>query len=136
MHQWAKQKDVAAESSGESEFVAMVFACKEALFLAQVMDEFGIVLAGPPNIFVDSTVAISMCKRGTGRIKHIDSKIAWVRNYVTDRKVTITNVLGEVNLADIYTKYVEWLVMQKLRASVMGSGPPTYNPPGGIKPAS
>ena len=135
VHSWAKQQDTVADSSGESEFIGLVFASKEVMYLRQFLLELGIVLKSPPLILVDSTVALAMLKTNTkGRVKHLDRKDHMIKDYLKKEVFTVEKVLGRVNLADLFTKYVDVSTLSNLRPAVMGRVPPPPNPPGGIEP--
>ena len=111
------------------------FASKEVMFLRQFLGELGIILKIPPVILVDSTVALAMLKSNTkGRVKHLDRKKYMVKDYVKKEVFTVEKVLGKVNLADLFTKYVDTATLQNLRPAVMGRVAPPPNPPGGIEP--
>ena len=82
IHSWAKQQDTIADSSGESEFIALVYAAKEVMYIRNVLEELGITLTILPNIFIDSSVAIDMIKNNLkGRVKHLDRRYFWVRDF-------------------------------------------------------
>ena len=135
IHSWAKQQDTIADSSGESEFIALVYAAKEVMYIRNVLEELGIELKIIPNIFIDSTVAIDMIKNNLkGRVKHLDRKYFWVRNNIKNGVFTIQKVLGTRNLADIFTKYVDKSTLEILRPAVMGRENPPINPPSGVLP--
>ena len=52
--------------------------------------------------------------------------------YVKKNTFTVEKVLGKVNLADLFTKYVGVTTLSNLRPAVMGRVPPP--PPGGVEP--
>ena len=113
----------------------MVFAAKEVMFLQQFLLELGIVLKTPPVILVDSTVALAMIKTNTkGRVKHLDRKDHMIKDYIKKNVFSVEKVLGKVNLADLFTKYVDVTTLERLRPPVMGREPPPPNPPGGVEP--
>ena len=95
----------------------------------------GIVLKDPPLIPVDSTVAFAMLKTNTkGRVKHLDRKDHMIKDYLKKDIFIVEKVFGKVNLADLFTKYVDVTTLTRLRPAVMGRVPPPPNPPGGVEP--
>ena len=105
------------------------------MYLRQFLLELGIVLKTPPLILVDSTVALAMLKTNTkGRVKHLDRKDHMIKDYLKKEVFNVEKVLGRVNLADLFTKYVDVSTLSNLRPAVMGRVPPPPNPPGGIEP--
>ena len=124
-----------ADSGGESEFVALVYAAKEVMYIQNVLSELGIETATIPNIFIDSTVALDMIRNNLkGRVKHLDRKFFWVRDYIKKGVFTVEKVLGTRNLADLFTKQVDKPTLEALRPAIMGRVPPPINPPSGILP--
>ena len=71
-----------------------------------------------------------------GRVKNLDRKFFWVRDYIKKGVFTVQKVLGTRNLADLYTKYVDKTTLELLRPSVMGRETPPINPPSGVLPKS
>ena len=121
IHTWAKQQDTVADSSAESEFIGMTQACKQIKYLQQFLDELGIILGEIPILHVDNTSAMTMVTSNIKtRVKHLDRKRYWIRDYITNQNVIIKYIETKKNLADIFTKYVENTVFQKLRPAVMG----------------
>ena len=122
---WAKQQDTIADSSAESEFLGMVHACKQLRYVQQFLDELKIILGDVPILHIDNTSAIEMLQSNVkSRVKHLDRKKYWVREYVSYKNVTVKYVDTKDNLADIFTKYVPNTVLETLRPAVMGREDP------------
>ena len=76
-----------------------------------------------------------MLKTNTkGRVKHLDRKDHMIKDYLKKEIFTVGKVLGRVNLADLFTKYVDVTTLTNLRPAVMGRVIPPLNPPGGVEP--
>ena len=121
IHTWAKQQDTIADSSAESEFIGMTQACKQIKYLQQFLDELGIILGEIPILHVDNTSAMIMVTSNIkSRVKHLDRKKYWIRDFITNQNVIVKYIETKLNLADVFTKYVENTVFQKLRPAVMG----------------
>ena len=126
-HTWAKQQNTIADSSAESEFNGLAQACKEVKYVLEVLDEMDIILHKPPQIYIDNTSAMSMLEKNVkSRVKHLDRKVYWVREFVANGNVIVKHVDGRLNLADLFTKFVTNEVLERLRPAIMGrSLPPT-----------
>ena len=60
------------------------------------------------------------------RVKHLDRKVYWIREFVANGNVIVKHVDGRLNLADLFTKFVTNEVLESLRPAIMGrSLPPT-----------
>ena len=126
---WAKQQDTVAESSTESEFIAMVQACKQIKYVQQFLDELGIILGKIPILNIDNTAAMSMITSNIkSRAKHLDRKMYWVREYIDNKNVMVKYVVPKDNLADIFTKYVSNVVLEAIRPAIMGREDPPRTP--------
>ena len=97
------------------------------LYFQQFLDEIGIILGEIPIIHIDNTSAMKMVNTNIkSRVKHLDRKVYWIRDYISNQNVVVKHVDGKLNLADIFTKYVTAPVLDKLRPAVMGrTDPPT-----------
>ena len=126
-HTWAKQQATIADSSAESEFLGMTQACKEIKYVEEVLDEMNIILNKVPILYIDNTAAIAMLTQNIkSRVKHLDRKVYWTRDFVQMENVSVRHIDGRLNLADIFTKFVSNEVLRRLKPSVMGkSKPPT-----------
>ena len=122
---WAKQQDTVADSSTESEYLAMVHACKQIKYVLNFLDELGIILGKVAQLNIDNTSAMEMIKSNIkSRVKHLDRKKYWIREFLANKNATVKHVETKNNLADIFTKYVPKTVLDRLRASIMGRESP------------
>ena len=120
-HTWAKQQDTIADSSAESEFIGMTYACKQIKYLQQFLDELELILEDIPILHVDNTSAMTMVTSNIkSRVKHLDRKKYWIRDFVANKNVIIKYIETKKNLADIFTKYVDNSTLEVLRPAVMG----------------
>ena len=127
-----------ALSSGEAEFYGCVKAASRALGIRQLGVDLGIfvVQGGPayvptskPNLvplpvrlYTDSTSALgTACKRGAGKIRHIEIGSLWLQQVVAEKKIAIAKIDGKKNPPDILTKFGERsmleMVIKKLSLS-------------------
>jgi hypothetical protein len=117
---WAatKQKTV-ANSSVESEYVALAFAVKEALWLLTWIREMGFNI---PSITVqmDSNGALDLAKNAqfSQRTKHIDIKHHFIRDHMEKGDIELLYLPTDKNTADILTKPLERVKFERLRAQL------------------
>ena len=122
---WAKQQDTVADSSTESEYLAMVHACKQVKYVQQFLDELNIILGEIPILHIDNTSSMEMVRgNAKSRVKHLDRKKYWIRDFITNQNIVIKYVETKNNIADLFTKYVTNTVLEKLRPAIMGREEP------------
>ena len=64
-------------------------------------------LDSPIVLHTDSSAAKSFaCRRGFGRMRHIDTKCLWLQAAVLDRQVLVRKIAGSLNPANVFTKYL------------------------------
>uniref|UniRef100_I1NVI3 Retrovirus-related Pol polyprotein from transposon TNT 1-94 n=1 Tax=Oryza glaberrima TaxID=4538 RepID=I1NVI3_ORYGL len=103
----ATLQPVVAQSTTEAEYMAIVEACKESVWLKGLFAE----LCGVDsciNLFCDSQSAICLIKDQMfhERIKHIDIKYHYVRDVVAQGKLKVCKISTHDNPADMMTKPV------------------------------
>jgi hypothetical protein len=101
----SKCQPTVACSTTEAEYQSVSMATREALWLRQLLPEFGVDLT-PFPIMCDSLGALRSLKNPqiTQRTKHIDVMHHFVRERVADGYVHLEFVPGEHNIADLFTK--------------------------------
>lgn len=79
---------------------------KECIWLQRVLQEFGINITAPTQIFEDNQSCIKMVEQEKFqmRSKHIDTKAHHVKDLIDKGKILITYVPSEDNIADLLTK--------------------------------
>ena len=133
-----------ALSSGEAEFYGCVKAASRALGIRQLGVDLGIFVNAsgtaidppsqirstsspnliplPVRLYTDSTSALgTACKRGAGKIRHIEIGSLWLQQVVAEKKIAIAKIDGKKNPPDILTKFGERsmleMVIKKLSLS-------------------
>jgi hypothetical protein len=93
-------------SSTEAEYVAISEMCAEVMFLKQVLEFLKIKVTLPIIVRVDNVGAIYLAQNAVSgpRMKHVDVRYHFVRDYIEDGMVKIVFVKSEDNDSDIYTK--------------------------------
>jgi len=93
-------------SSTESELVASHFAAKDILHIRWVLEDMGVDMREPTDLYEDNQACILIClKEGrTDRTKHIESKYFFVRDCVLDGTLIMKKVHTAEQTADVTTK--------------------------------
>ena len=100
---WSSTQASIAQSSGESEYYALVRAASEALGMQAIMRDLGWFCK--IRLLVDSSAAKSTASRmGLGKLRHLEFKFLWLQECVRRGKVVLSKVRGDVNPADVLTK--------------------------------
>ena len=59
------------------------------------------------RVWTDSSAAIGICSRqGLGKLRHIDTQALWVQERVRTKSIILKKVRGELNPADLLTKFI------------------------------
>ena len=103
---WASKKQkIVAISTTESEYIAATEAVKEAIWLKNMLNDFGIQ-QNKVTIYGDnrSTIALALNNEFHARTKHINIKHHFIRSMIQDGIVELVWVDTKDNIADIMTK--------------------------------
>jgi len=112
---WKSQlQHIVALSTTESEYIAATEAIKEALWFKGLLKELS-VLSNDVIVYSDSQSAIHLCKNPVfhERTKHIDVRLHFIRDIVSQDIVKLEKVLSEYNPSDMGTKV---LTLAKFRS--------------------
>jgi hypothetical protein len=105
---WKSTKQtLVALSSAEAEYIALTEVVKELMWLRELLRELGFDQSATPTvIYEDNQAAIAMSKNQatTGRTKHIQTRLHFVRDQVESGTVAIKYVATGKNVADALTK--------------------------------
>ena len=113
----SKQLKTVAFSSSEAEYAAASYTCKEIEFIRNICDDMGVTLHGRLVLAVDNTAAIDIAHDVgvSGRTKHFDRAIHYLRDLTQLRRVLPAHVTTDQQRADGYTKpltkhaYAKWV---------------------------
>lgn len=115
---WAcKKQTCVALSSTEAEYVALAEACQEAVWLRNILEDFGEKQEQPTTIFEDNQSCIKLVHRDkyNKRTKHISTKYNYVKN-LSDTNVTKYEYCPtETMTADMLTKPLSQIKIKVLR---------------------
>ena len=114
----SKKQQTVALSTCEAEYTALAETVQEGKFLKQLCVDLGII-AVSKSILVnaDNQGAIKLAKNPAfhKRSKHIDVKCHFIRSEVQQGTVSIRYITSEENLADIFTKPVSRVRLDKFK---------------------
>ena len=113
----SKKQSIIAQSSTESEYVALCSAAQEAVWLRRLLAGIGFKQEGPTIIHEDNQSAISLSRnpRDHSRTKHIDVKFHYIRKAIEDKIVDVQYLCTTEMLADTLTKALPLPKFQKFR---------------------
>ena len=102
---WSKTQGTIAESSAESELLAIVRAASEAIGMVSLAADFGIELQ--TRIHVDASAALGILeRRGVGRVRHLDVGALWLQEQHLRKVIKFVKVKGTDNPTDLMTKHL------------------------------
>ena len=109
---WASTQTTFALSSGEAELNGLCKGASMGLGLKAVASDLGINYA--LTVQTDATAAMGMARRGgIGKVRHLDVSLLWVQERVKAKSFKLQKVLGDENVADAMTKYLERPALEK-----------------------
>jgi len=118
---WASklQKSVAL-STTEAEYMAAAEASKELIWLKTFLEELG-KLQAEYSLYCDNESAVKLAKNPVyhGKTKHIGMRYHFVRGLISDGTISLKNISGAENPADMFTKCV---TLDKLKLCVASAG--------------
>eukprot|EP00253_Pinus_taeda_P023820 PITA_23820 len=115
---WACKKQAAiSPSSAEAEYRGAVEASKEALWLRQILSEFGFEQQHPTTLWCDNQSAIQLCKDPVQHQcnKHIELHMHFIRKLIHDHVLEVQYCSTDDQVADIFTKALTEAKFTKLR---------------------
>ena len=105
MKGWSSTQASIALSSGEAELVALTKATAETMGILSMIRDLGRSLKGV--VYADSSAALAIADRlGSGKLRHINIRMLWLQEKERRKEVEMRKVKGEVNPADLFTKYL------------------------------
>ncbi|KAI3791043.1 hypothetical protein L2E82_04591 [Cichorium intybus] len=113
------QKSVAI-STTEAEYMAIVEAAKELIWLKNFLSELG-MQQEDCVLHCDNQSAVHLAKNPVfhSRTKHIQMRYHFIRELINDGTLNLKKILGTKNLADMFTKVV---TTEKLKFCITSTG--------------
>lgn len=102
----AKKQSLIALSTTEAEYVALVHAGREGIWIRSLLSEIGLVPKEATDLYCDNLGAVALTANPGfhARTKHFDIKLHWIRDRIASRELSVRFVPTEHNLADLFTK--------------------------------
>lgn len=120
---WRSTKQpVVALSSTEAEYISMSVAAQEAVFLRALLNELGYTQRQPTIMQQDNQGAICLSKNPGNhkRTKHIDIRHHYIRDLFEDGTIQPQYISTEFMEADILTKNLGRLKVERFRDYILG----------------
>ena len=119
---WCSTQGALALSSAEAEYYSLVEGVLRARGLQNIGKEIG--MDGTEEsvklkVMIDSSAAKAfVSKRGSGKMRHIEVKWLWLQEEVRKGRVEVGKVRGDLNPADLMTKYLNVKEIEQRLASM------------------
>jgi hypothetical protein len=113
---WTSMKqNLVAQSSTESEYIAMAAATNEATYLVNLLEDFGFTAIKPVLIHCDNKSAMTLADNPAyhKRSKHFGIRLHVTRSKVQDGTIRLTWVSTTSQVADIFTKALPRILHEK-----------------------
>ena len=102
---WSSTQPSVTLSSGEAEYYGLVKAAGAGLGHQSIMKDFGLQV--PVRVWTDSSAALGISSRsGLGKLRHLETHTLWVQGKVRTGAIQVRKLRGEVNPADLFTKFL------------------------------
>ena len=113
---------IVALSVSEAEVIAMVQCVQEMLYVMKLLNSMELKVKLPMVIWVDNKAAVDLANgwSSSGGTKHIDVRLAFVRELKEEGKLIIKWIPTEENESDIYTKNVDSTLFNKHVSKLIG----------------
>ena len=112
---YSKKQTILALSSSEAELVGLCEANKRVEYAKQLLLAFDIDYSEPVDIKGDNQASLLIAARGViTRTKHIDLRRFYIKDAVEEGRIKLSYVATDINLADICTKPVKKIVLERL----------------------
>ena len=107
---WSTTQSTVALSSGEAELISLVKGTSEGLGLQSMLEDAGVDTW--LHVRTDAAAALGMAQRtGVGKVRHLDTRLLWIQDYVRAGRVHLSKIDGLLNSADALTKYLSSSIM-------------------------
>ena len=83
----------------------MTKAIAETMGISSMATDWGHKIKGV--VYADSSAALAIADRkGSGKLRHINIRMLWIQEQERKKEIETRKIKGEVNPADLMTKYV------------------------------
>lgn len=118
---WASRKQpTVSKSSTEAEYIALTEAISECEWMKKLLVDLKVNFGETIAIYEDNTSCIKIAEepREYKRMKHLDVKYMFVRDFVQKKKYNLIQISSENQVADIMTKALGRILFVKHRANM------------------
>ena len=117
-----KTQSLTAQSTVESELLALSYGAREAVYLSNFLMELGFKTFSSVPIHNDSAGALSVAGNAmfSSRTKHIALRFFFVRELIKRNKITLHHKPTQQMLADIATKHLSKQRFRELLQQIKG----------------
>ncbi|KAL0847150.1 hypothetical protein Bca101_020396 [Brassica carinata] len=115
----SKKQNCVSLSTAEAEYISLGSCCTQLLWMRQMLVDYGIT-SDSMIVHYDNMSAINLTKNPVqhSRTKHVDLRHHFVRELVELKLVVIEHVSSENQLADIFTKPLDFNTFLGLRKAL------------------
>ena len=115
-----RKQSLTAQSTTEAEYYALVECLKETLWLRNILKSFNIHCKEPTQIATDSESCRHIIDNGqyASRTKYFGVKYQFIKDHVIRNEVVIRHVSSEDNIADLLTKPLNHVKLEKHRLAI------------------
>jgi len=106
---FSKKQNSMSLSTAKAEYIALGRSCSQLIWMKQMLKEYN-VKQDVMSLYCDNLNTINISKNPIqhSRIKHIDIHHHFIRDLVEDKIVTLNHLATEKQLADIFTKALDY----------------------------
>ena len=102
---WSRTQPNIALSSGEAELYSAVKGASAGLGVVSLLGDMG-EERRPVRLHIDASATKgALTRRGTGRMKHIETQYLWAQQVAQQKKVECTKIPRLENVSDILTHH-------------------------------
>ena len=114
---WSTTQGTIALSSGEAELYSNIEGAARAMGAQSLADDLGWSVS--LVMWTDSSAGKSIaCRQGLGKVRHLETKFLWLQQAVFQKRLEIRKIKGTENPADVLTKYLSVVDMQRVLEKV------------------
>ena len=115
----SKRQSSIALSTAEAEYMSAASCCSQTLWIKYQLEDYSVREEEIP-IYCDNTSAINLSKNPIqhSRVKHIEVRHHFLRDYVQRKMVVLQFIETELQWADIFTKPLSEERFQKIRRNL------------------
>jgi len=117
----AKLQSCVTANTAEAEYTALARGVSDTVYLRQLLKEMDLLNEGPSVVYGDNTASLAIGSNDMlhTRVKHVDIKLHFVRDYIRSKDIQLKYIDTTNQLADLFTKSLGSDQFQKLRDTIL-----------------